>query len=473
MSKLENSFKQIFKRKVNFTTSVLISFLISGSISFGVTSNTIEIKNSDAGNYNKVNYPFIANQNFTNVDEQYIKGDSLANIQRPSNSNRDLKGIVTTDGNNIELKFNKLQFDITEPGDRNSYSNQIIRAERNGETITMTGDKLILNVIQQNYNGTNSATEKSFSTSIYSKSSSGVILNVEKTTINVASNIKENLDSSGMTADNGGNIEVNGDLNITVDTGKQGYGILTNRSGKVILNGDNNIKVTGGAETSYMAGIRSDDMDDTKGTSFIFNGNSTEINTILNDAKDHSFVNGILSEKDIQFNNHDVLTINTNLNTSNYSKNIGIEMIKEGILNIDSNQTIITVNTTGNTSRYGTSSYGIRIAPPSISNDGKGAGSVHIKKGDTNISVSSTNGSTYGIQATGYRNDQGGGIVEILGNNLVVSSFSANKNAYGVCSDSTNNVNDSGKISIESLNNKITAETKESSGKSYAVSNQD
>lgn len=34
MSKLENSFKQIFKRKVNFTTSVLISFLISGNIGY-------------------------------------------------------------------------------------------------------------------------------------------------------------------------------------------------------------------------------------------------------------------------------------------------------------------------------------------------------------------------------------------------------------------------------------------------------
>lgn len=473
MNKLENSFKRIFKRKVNFTTSVLISFLISGSISFGVTSNTIEIKNSDAGDYSKVDYPFINNQDFTNVDEQYIKGESLAVNQRPSNSNWDLKGIVTTDGNNIELKFNKLQFDIKEPDDRNSYSNQIIRAERNNETITMSGNELILNVIQQNYNETNSATEKSFSTSIYSKSGSGVILNVKKTTINVDSSVKGKLDSSGMTADNGGNIEVNGDLNITVDTGKQGYGILTNRSGKVILNGDNNVKVTGGAETPYMAGIRSDDMDNTKGTSFIFNGNSTKINTILNDAKDYSFVNGILSEKDIQFNNHDILTINTNLNTSNYSKNIGIEMIKEGILNIDSNQTIITVNTTGNTGRYGTSSYGIRIAPPSISSDGRGAGSVHIKKGDTNISVSSTNGSTYGIQATGYRNDQGGGIVEILGNSLVVSSVSANKNAYGVCSDSTNNVDDSGKVFIESSNNHIISETKYSFGKSYAVSNQD
>ncbi|MEE0138044.1 autotransporter outer membrane beta-barrel domain-containing protein [Fusobacterium ulcerans] len=47
MNKLENSFKKIFKRKINYTTSILISFLISGNISFATGQLEENIYNTD------------------------------------------------------------------------------------------------------------------------------------------------------------------------------------------------------------------------------------------------------------------------------------------------------------------------------------------------------------------------------------------------------------------------------------------
>ena len=459
MNKLENNFKRIFKRKVNFTASLLIGFLINGNIGYGITNNTIEIANTEAGNYDQVDYPFITNQDFTNVDEQYIKGESLAANQRPSNSSWDLKGIVTTDGNNIELKFNKLQFDIKEPGDRNSYSNQIIRAERNNETITMSGNELILNVIQQNYNGTNSATEKSFSTSIYSKSGSGVILNVKKTTINVDSSVKGKLDSSGMTADNGGNIEVNGDLNITVDTGKQGYGILTNRSGKVILNGDNNIEVTGYGNT-YISGIRADADSEIKDTAIEFNGKNTKITaTEAATATGYQYIAGVWGARDIEFKNHENLIIETTSNKN--AENTGIFMTGGATSKIDSQETTILVNSLGNSA-----GYGIRNDASGSGQSGVG-GSIEITGGKTVIAVKGENGGkTYGIHS------RAAGEIKIGGNSLEINSVSEKDEAYGIMTTKTSAESAEGKIYINSANSKITSESKVSSKKSYAVSTQ-
>lgn len=107
--------------------------------------------------------PIISSQDYTNVDEQYIQGDSLSGSQSNVTGNWNVNGIITTDGQDVGIKFNKLQFDIAEPDNRNSYPNHVIEAVRNGETITMAGKELVINATQKNYNGTNSASEKSFS----------------------------------------------------------------------------------------------------------------------------------------------------------------------------------------------------------------------------------------------------------------------------------------------------------------------
>ncbi|WP_279117801.1 autotransporter outer membrane beta-barrel domain-containing protein [Fusobacterium varium] len=291
MRGLDNNFKRIFKRKVNFTTSVLISFLISGSISFGVTSNTIEIKNSDAGNYSKVNYPFINNQDFTNVDEQYIKGDSLTNIQRPSNSNWNLKGIVTTDGNNIELKFNKLQFDITEPGDRNSYSNQIIRAdadseikgtaiEFNGkntkitatEAATATGYQYIAGVWgardiefknHENLIIETTSNKNAENTGIFMTGGATSKIDSQETTILVNSlgnsagyGIRNDASGSGQSGV-GGNIEITGGKTVIAVKGENGgktYGIHSRAAGEIKIGG-NSLEINSVSEKDEAYGI--------------------------------------------------------------------------------------------------------------------------------------------------------------------------------------------------------------------------
>ena len=456
---IESELKRFLKKKVKVTLGLIVVFLMNGSITFGVTSNIIEINNREAGDYNQVDYPFIDNQDFTNVDEQYIRGESLATNLRPSNSAWDLKGIVTTDGKDIELKFNKLQFDIAEPSDRNSYSSQIIRAERNNEIITMSGNELILNVIQQNYNGTNSSAEKSFSTSIYSKSGSEVILNVKKTTIDVDSNIKGNLDSSGMTADNGGNIEVNGDLSITVDTGKQGYGILTNRSGKVILNGDNNIEVTGYGNT-YISGIRADADSEIKDTAIEFNGKNTKITaTEAATATGYQYIAGVWGARDIEFKNHENLIIETTSNKN--AENTGIFMTGGATSKIDSQETTILVNSLGSSA-----GYGIRNDASGSGQSGVG-GNIEIIGGKTVIAVKSENGGkTYGIHS------RAAGEIKIGGNSLEINSVSEKDEAYGIMTTKTGSESAEGKIYINSANSKITAESKVSSKKSYAVSTQ-
>ena len=63
--------------------------------------------------------PFISSQDYTNVDEQYIQGDSLSGSQSNVTGNWNVNGIITTDGQDVGIKFNKLQFDIAEP-DRKS-----------------------------------------------------------------------------------------------------------------------------------------------------------------------------------------------------------------------------------------------------------------------------------------------------------------------------------------------------------------
>lgn len=413
--------------------------------------------------------PIISSQDYTNVDEQYIQGDSLSGSQSNVTGNWNVNGIITTDGQDVGIKFNKLQFDIAEPDNRNSYPNHVIEAVRNGETITMAGKELVINATQKNYNGTNSASEKSFSTGIYTKSGGAVKLDSNTTTINIKSNVKANLDASGMTADNGGSITVSGKLDIVVEAGKQGYGLLTNKNGQMILNGDNTIKVTGGADTPYMSGIRIDADSAVAGNAMEFHGKNTTITADLKTGKAYSYVAGIWGARDVVLDNHENIVINTVTDTTASStKNIGIFMTGNADLNITSQNTKINVTSTGSAG-----SYGIRLEP-SLSGESKKAGNAYINNnsttGTTEITVASSKGSSYGLQSSAN------GEIKIGGAALKVKATASalSKNAYAVCNDKNTNYSTSGgSIYLNAATNIITAESTGTLGKAYAVSVQD
>ena len=203
--------------KVNISRNIALSLLLGLNASAFLTNSVVAAAEPTKATITitTASDPIISSKDYTKVDEQYIQGDSLSGSQSNVTGNWDVNGIITTDGLDVGIKFNKLQFDIAEPDDRNSYPNHVIEAVRNGETITMAGKELVINATQKNYNGTNSAPEKSFSTGIYTKSGGAVKLDANTTTINIKSNVKANLDASGMTADNGGSITVNGTVSYT------------------------------------------------------------------------------------------------------------------------------------------------------------------------------------------------------------------------------------------------------------------
>lgn len=211
--------------KVNISRNIALSLLLGLNASAFLTNSVVAAAEPTKATITitTASDPIISSKDYTKVDEQYIQGDSLSGSQSNVTGNWDVNGIITTDGLDVGIKFNKLQFDIAEPDDRNSYPNHVIEAVRNGETITMAGKELVINATQKNYNGTNSAPEKSFSTGIYTKSGGAVKLDANTTTINIKSNVKANLDASGMTADNGGSITVNGKLDIVVEAGKHAW----------------------------------------------------------------------------------------------------------------------------------------------------------------------------------------------------------------------------------------------------------
>ncbi|WP_293727442.1 autotransporter outer membrane beta-barrel domain-containing protein [uncultured Phascolarctobacterium sp.] len=447
----------------NITLGLLLSLGASALLTNGIvyatepTKDTITITTADD--------PFTTSQDYTGVDEQHIQGASLANSQSTITQDWNVNGIITTDGQNVEVKFNKLQFDIAEPDDRNSYSNHVIEAVRSSETITMNGSELIINTTQKNYNGSNTTTEKSFSTGIYAKSGGTVILNTENTFIHAKSNVKNKLDASGMTADNGGAISVNGNLNVIVESGKQGYGLLTNRGGKITLNGDNNIKVTGGKDTPYMSGIRADADSAIAGNAMEFTGNSTTIEANLQTGKNSSYVAGIWSARDILFDNHKNIVINTITDTAaSNTKNIGVFMTGNADLNITSHNTAINVTSTGSAN-----SYGLRLEP-SGSDEAQKAGNAYINQnsseGATFITVNAKNASSYGLQSSANGEIKIGGAVL----NVTATNTSHSQSAYGVCNDKNNTYSSlGGSIYLAAAQNNILAENKDL-GAAYAVS---
>ena len=457
--------------KKNINRNVALSLLLGLNTSVFLTNGVVAAAEPTEAiiTITTASDPIISSQDYTNVDEQYIQGDSLSGSQSTITGNWNVNGIITTDGQDVGIKFNKLQFDIAEPDNRNSYPNHVIEAVRNGETITMTGNELVINATQKNYNGTNSASEKSFSTGIYTKSGGAVILDADTTTINIKSNVKASLDASGMTADNGGAITVNGKLNVVVEAGGQGYGLLTNKSGQMILNGDTTIKVTGGADTPYMSGIRIEADSAVAGNAMEFHGKNTTITADLKTGKAYGYVAGIWAARDIAFDNHESIVINTVTDTTaSWTQNIGVLMTGNADLNITSQNTKINVTSTGSAS-----SYGIRLEP-SVSGESKKAGNAYINNGSTTgtteITVTSSKGSSYGLQSSANGEITIGGAA--LKVNATASALS--KNAYAVCNDkNTNDSNSGGSIYLNAATNIITADSTGILGKAYAVSVQD
>ena len=150
--------------KVNISRNIALSLLLGLNASAFLTNSVVAAAEPTKATITitTASDPIISSKDYTKVDEQYIQGDSLSGSQSNVTGNWDVNGIITTDGLDVGIKFNKLQFDIAEPDDRNSYPNHVIEAVRNGETITMAGKELVINATQKNYNGTNSAPEKSF-----------------------------------------------------------------------------------------------------------------------------------------------------------------------------------------------------------------------------------------------------------------------------------------------------------------------
>ena len=457
--------------KVNISRNIALSLLLGLNASAFLTNSVVAAAEPTKATITitTASDPIISSKDYTKVDEQYIQGDSLSGSQSNVTGNWDVNGIITTDGLDVGIKFNKLQFDIAEPDDRNSYPNHVIEAVRNGETITMAGKELVINATQKNYNGTNSAPEKSFSTSIYTKSGGAVKLDANTTTINIKSNVKANLDASGMTADNGGSITVNGKLDIVVEAGKHGYGLLTNKNGQMILNGDNTIKVTGGADTPYMSGIRIDADSAVAGNAMEFHGKNTTITADLKTGKARSYVAGIWGARDVVLDKHENIVINTVTDTTASStKNIGVFMTGNADLNITSQNTKINVTSTGSAG-----SYGIRLEP-SLSGESQKAGNAYINNnsttGTTEITVASSKGSSYGLQSSAN------GKIKIGGAALKVKATASalSKNAYAVCNDKNTDYSTSGgSIYLNAATNIITAESTGTLGKAYAVSVQD
>lgn len=414
--------------------------------------------------------PIISSQDYTNVDEQYIEGDSLGKKYSTVTQTGDLSGIIASDGQNVEIKFNKLQFDIVEKPSYTSTATHVITSLHNNETVTMQGKTLIINATQKSASGTNSSTTKSFAAGIYTKAGGSVLLNTENTFININANENSGANTSGMTADTDGSINVNGNLDIVVKSDNQSYGLLTNRSGQIILNGDNNIiKATGGTASPYISGVRIDSDSAISGNAMEFHGKNTTITAELNNPlyQYTSHAAGIYAARDILFDNHENLVINA-ATTAKWAKSIGILMTGNADLNITSQNTAINVTSTGSAG-----SYGICLEP-SLSGESQKAGNAYINNnsttGTTEITVASSKGSSYGLQSSAN------GEIKIGGAALKVKATASalSKNAYAVCNNKNTNYSTSGgSIYLNAATNIITAESTGTLGKAYAVSVQD
>ena len=450
------------KKREKLLAALVLGSLIGCNSVWAETSNTINVTKNDI--------PIMEDSDYTNVDVQYIVGESIGSKQSPTTGNYDRSGTITTDGKSINIKFNTLKFDITEPTDRNSYPTHVIRADQKGNNITLTGKELIIKASGLNYSGNWTATTKQASAAIHAKSAA-VELNVDKTTIVVDTDGNELINGVGITADQDGKILVNGAIDITVDSGRIGVGMLTNRTGNITVAGDSNITVISDNKSNStnfspnVIGIFADsdnkysDME----PAVILKGKNTTVHAEMIEGGDWSYATGIMADRDVLIDNHDMVSITAKVDSS--KKNTRAEGINA---NANSNVKINSAVTTIKALATGTAkAYGIKLATSYSPNL---VGNVYINNGldtgITNVIANANGGNSFGIQSTED------GEVKIGGQSLTVQATTSGlmKDAYAVCNDmNTRGYVGGGNIYLNAKENIIKAESNKL-GSAYALS---
>lgn len=450
------------KREKMLAVLVLGSLMGCNSV-WAETSNTINVTKNDI--------PIMVDCDYTNVDIQNIVGESIGKKKSPTTGNYDRSGTVTTDGKSINIKFNTLNFDITEPTDRNSYPTHVIRADQKGNNITLDGKKLIIKATGLNYNGSWTSTTKQATAAVHAKSAT-VELNVDKTTVVVDTDEKTLLDGAGIIADEGGKIVVNGAIDITVDSGKIGVGMLTNRTGNITVAGDSNITIISDNKNASRANVigisvYSDNKYSDMGPAVILKGKNTTVHAEIIEGGDWNYATGIMANRDILIDNHENVAITAKIDSSsqNGTRAEGINASANGNVKINSDETIITSIATGNAK-----AYGVRMTPLKTYNDYTPSGNIYLNNGlstgVTQILSKAEGANSYGIQSTSD------GEVRVGGNKLVVTSITnaITKNAYAVCNDMTQReCFDGGSIYLNAKENIVKAESNKL-GSAYALS---
>ena len=529
-SYVESSLKRFLKRKVKVTLGLVVAFMISGNIGYAEKvkilgdSNGITISHENRNDkpftgveiletdmfFEPIKWEYSNVLDFTkdtqgnNVETQVIKGETVKKgikvSESTTNGTQTSYGLFTTGGvyadTGLNIKFNNMVIDLEQNPKWNGAPGQAISGHENGKNLTFTGNNLSINILQKESNGSSINSEFCITSAIYSKNGGGVEINSDKTIINIISYDKEKIqeliennklssikdyqvDASGITAENKGNITINGDLDITINSGNKGYGIVTNRTGKIVLNGKTNVITVNGFDkspldslTTTLSGIEA--INDEKTAK---NENSIEIkgengNTIIKvsdkDGNNITSMSGINGSQNILIENQNILEVTTN---SNYkgkylSRNIGILLNREAELKADSKIIRINVISTGKAHTYGMTVENSKTFSGSYS-----SGKVNINQGktagDTFVSAVSTGtGKTYGLRAEGDK-----GEINIGGNYVEINSSAEKNSAYGLVTDNEAdkgnedyNTEDTGKIVINSNSSKIFAESK---GTSY------
>ena len=515
---VESSLKRFLKRKVKVTLGLVVAFMISGNIGYAEKIKVLgdnngiviskENKNNNpftgvevleedlSGNPTKWNYyntlDFTKDTQGNSVTTQNIKGETVKiGINNGTTTGPYWSyGLFTTGGiyadTGLNVKFNNMVINLESNPTNNTGPGQAISGHENGKNLTFTGNNLSITILQKQGNGTNTSTSKEITSAIYSKNGGGVEINTDKIVIDITSydknedltsNDSYETDSAGILSDDKGKVEIKGDLDITVNAGKLGYGILTNRTGNVILNGENNIITVNGFYqsnyTSYISGIRADNdkktAKDKNAIEIKGNNGNTKITVSDENSDSINYLTGIQGEANVLIENQNSLEIITNskYNGRYTGRNVGIFMIKEAELKADSKTIIINATSTGNANTYGMMVENRKTSPNNP--DEYSAGKININQGkttgDTFVSTVSTGtGKTYGLRAEGDNSE-----INIGGNYVEIVSSAAKNNAYGLVTDDVKERNDTvetgktGTIIINSTNSKIIAESKQTS----------
>lgn len=97
--------------KVNISRNIALSLLLGLNASAFLTNSVVAAAEPTKATITitTASDPIISSKDYTKVDEQYIQGDSLSGSQSNVTGNWDVNGIITTDGLDVGIKFNKLQ----------------------------------------------------------------------------------------------------------------------------------------------------------------------------------------------------------------------------------------------------------------------------------------------------------------------------------------------------------------------------